>query len=209
MYYPFLTAFPDDCRKHASGRLGIIQCVMVPESVADVTGHGAELVVGQFRPCSSGRLACAEGRKARAGNSEVAEGAVEFSDVELGVVGNDEIGICQKWEQFLSDRRELRRIQNVLVRDAVDLDEILPEPAMSARWTNQPVAGFHQLPVHKHRNPRRANARVRVVRRLKIKAADFHSLPRALPYQGSQAAPCPVSIAVKSHVGTLAEFANR
>lgn len=105
----------------------------------------------------------------------MAEGAVEFSDVEMRVVGDDEIGTGQKWEQFLCNRRKLRRIQNVLVRDAVDLDEVLPEPAMSARRANQPVAGFDQLPIHKHRNPSRANARVRVVRRLKIQAADFHS----------------------------------
>ena len=43
-----------------------------------------------------------------------------------------------------------------------------------------------------------------MVRRLKIKAADFHSLPKVLPYQDSQADLGPVSIAVKSHVGTFA-----
>jgi len=128
----------------------------------------------------------------------VTEGAVEFLDVELGVVGNDEIGICQKWEQFLRDRRELRRIQNVLVRDAMDLDEILKKPAMSPWRTNQPMAGFDQFPVNKHRNPGGTDARVRVVRCFKIKAADFHSLPKVLPYQGSQADIGPVSI-VKSH----------
>ena len=90
----------------------------------------------------------------------MAEGAVEFSDVKLRVVGNDEIGSGQKWEQFQCNRRELWRIQNVLVRDAVDLDEILTKPSMPPGRANQPVAGFGQLPVQKNRNPSRANARV-------------------------------------------------
>ena len=205
---PSLSAFFDNSREHSPGSLGIIERVVVAECVADVGGHGAELVVWQFRPCASGGAAGAEGGKTRAWNSEVAEGAVEFSDVELGVVGDDEIGTGQKWEQFLGNRRELRRILNILMRDAVDLDEILPEPAMPAGWANQPVAGIDQFPVHKDRNPCRANTRVRVVRCLKIQAGDFHSLTKVSTYQGGQADPGPVSIAVKSHVGTLSELAK-
>ena len=104
----------------------------------------------------------------------MAEGAVEFSDVKLGIVGNDEIGTGEKWEQFLCNRRELRRVLDILVRDAMDLDEIFPEPAMSARRTNEPVAGFDQLAIHKNRDPCGADARVRVVGCFKIQAGDLH-----------------------------------
>jgi hypothetical protein len=90
----------------------------------------------------------------------VAEGAVEFSDVKLSVVGDDEIGSGQKWEQFLSNRWEFWRVLNMFMRDAVDFDEVLTEPAMTPWRTNQPVAGFDQLPVLKHRNASRANTSV-------------------------------------------------
>jgi len=43
---PLDPSFLDDCRKHTAGSLGIIQRVVVAESVADVTGHCAEFVVG-------------------------------------------------------------------------------------------------------------------------------------------------------------------
>ena len=33
---------------------GIIQCVVVAKCLADMTGHCAEFVVGQFGPCTAG-----------------------------------------------------------------------------------------------------------------------------------------------------------
>lgn len=46
----------------------------------------AELVAGKVRPGASCGPAGAEGAETRAGDAEVAECAVEFSDVKLGVV---------------------------------------------------------------------------------------------------------------------------
>lgn len=143
--------------------------------MADVASDRAEFVVGQIGPCAFGGFAGAESGKARARNAEVVEGAVEFSEIKWGVMGDNQIGIDQKWEQFLSNIREVRRVLNMFVCDAVDFDEVLTEPSKSPRWSHEPMAGINQFPIHKNRNTSCANARVRVVRCFKIKATDLHS----------------------------------
>ena len=135
------------------------------EPVADVGGEGVEFVIREVRPCLFRQAVAAHAGKLRARNLEVAECAVQLSEIEWCIVIYDKIGIREKRQAFRG---------NILVRDPVDLNKVLAKPAMAVRRADEPVARIGQRSIDKNRDPGRTDTRFRVVGGFKIEGGDFH-----------------------------------
>lgn len=110
--------------------------------MTDVGGEGAQTVTGEFRPDFADGAKGAEVLELGAGQAEVAQGAAQFAQVELGVVSDDEVGAGEAFGELGGDGGELGFVLHVEPGDAVNLREVLAKPAVAFGGTNQPVAGL-------------------------------------------------------------------
>ena len=128
---------------------------------AGFTPEHAEAVAGEVGPDYAGGAEGAEVIELGARNGEVVKGAFELSHVELGVVGDYEVGAGEAFDDLRGDAGEFRFVANVAPFDAVALNEILAEEPVSFRWAHEPVPGFHQFAVVKDGDTGGADACVR------------------------------------------------
>ncbi len=126
-------------QQHATSGFGIGLGVVVAKLVADMRRQCAEPVVWQVRPDAAGKLTGADIIKFRPGDAEMIQSLAQMPDVEVGVMGNHEVGAGQPGQKFRRNGGKFRGIQNIQVGQAVTFDEVVAKPAVAFRWSDQPI----------------------------------------------------------------------
>lgn len=146
---------------------------MVIQFDAQMTGDCPEIMRGQIRPDHTG---CRERAEIAAGigYAVVAEQIAEHPHVENGVMGGKQ-RVLEMRTEFLKHGVEARRVSDSLVRDAVNADKILPEPADALRRLDQPLDTGRDLAGLYNRDTDGTRAGGIVVGGLEINDGDFHA----------------------------------
>lgn len=151
--------------------------MMMLELVANVGCDCVQPMIRQLGPDTSCQGAGAEMAEARLWQMKVVEGLLQNVHVEAGVVCDDDVGARQPLQKLCGDLRELRGMQDIQMRDAVNLFcPLLKEPTMALGRLHQPVGRLHQHSVLKDRHTGCAHAGPAVVRGFKVDAGDLHGV---------------------------------
>ena len=149
---------------------------MVLELVPDMCGQGVELVVWQLWPQPLGYTVSAEIIERGTIQAKMFGNGLQRSKVKLRVVGDDDVGGGQVFEEGWGDGRKLRRPSNIEPGQTVAVvGEFLHEPPVAFWRPYQPVEGFGELAAIEYRQSCGADARARVVGGLEVYADGRHS----------------------------------
>ena len=100
----------------------------------------------------------------------------EHPHFEMGIMGNDDLGVGQTFQNPRRNPRKLWLALNVKPRQAMAFNKVLPEEAVTLWGTDEPMQGFLKFATLKDRDSNGADAGIGAVRRFKIQGRDDHTM---------------------------------
>ena len=172
-----LKAFRPFLRQHRQddlgGGIGVGSRLMVVQVDTQMRGNRPEVVRRQVGPHGAGNRQRAE-IVAGKGNVVVPEQRPHHPHVEPRVVRGEQ-RVLEIWTEFRKHGIERRCASNMLVRDAVNADEILPEPAEPFRRFDQTLHAARDFARFDHREAEGAGADAALIGGLEINDGYFHA----------------------------------